>query len=389
MTDDKRVDSKQDNGEPKDIPALFATIHHQSDDRPDGYTSDDIAELNRMANGGGDDKAPEPARPSIRTIVIAATSVAALAVSVTSLASPVWFPSQILSAAEMGDRSRLEQLVDFPAVRSSLETDLKDRMRASYQQQLANTDDDWTMLFSGVGRGLVDDYAGQMAAQVASPASLEKAAKGQDVWIDGFDGEPMNILPEFRRPSGDYPSFTAKGRYVGMSRYEYKLRSNDSDRAFTVQLKRTGPWSWQVYRVRIDGGLETTPSPTEATPANDQPVASPAPQVDTDPPPMVREGQLYSEFRGDLLASGFVAIPQPHPEPSYHCGTEYLDEGEPDLCVAYPEVEDCAGTGSRACTFIFQRVRDGRRLEVATVGELFHQITAFKTRWADQADEDW
>nr|WP_315053219.1 hypothetical protein [uncultured Brevundimonas sp.] len=36
-----------------DAPALFATIHHQSDERPDGYTAEDIAELNRLANGAG------------------------------------------------------------------------------------------------------------------------------------------------------------------------------------------------------------------------------------------------------------------------------------------------------------------------------------------------
>jgi hypothetical protein len=31
-------------------PALFATIHFQSDERPDGYKDEDIAELNRLAN---------------------------------------------------------------------------------------------------------------------------------------------------------------------------------------------------------------------------------------------------------------------------------------------------------------------------------------------------
>lgn len=45
MTDDKYT-----NGEPENIPALFATIHHRSDERPNGYTPEDIAELNRLAN---------------------------------------------------------------------------------------------------------------------------------------------------------------------------------------------------------------------------------------------------------------------------------------------------------------------------------------------------
>lgn len=33
-----------------DIPALFATIHFKSDDRPNGYTMEDIEEMNRLAN---------------------------------------------------------------------------------------------------------------------------------------------------------------------------------------------------------------------------------------------------------------------------------------------------------------------------------------------------
>lgn len=37
--------------DPKPIPALFATIHFRSDKRPDGYTDDEITELNQLANG--------------------------------------------------------------------------------------------------------------------------------------------------------------------------------------------------------------------------------------------------------------------------------------------------------------------------------------------------
>ncbi|WP_286951991.1 MULTISPECIES: hypothetical protein [Brevundimonas] len=32
------------------LPALFATIHFRSARRPDGYTADEIAHLNRAAN---------------------------------------------------------------------------------------------------------------------------------------------------------------------------------------------------------------------------------------------------------------------------------------------------------------------------------------------------
>lgn len=40
----------EDDQESAASPALFATIHFQSDDRPDGYTEEDIQTLNVIAN---------------------------------------------------------------------------------------------------------------------------------------------------------------------------------------------------------------------------------------------------------------------------------------------------------------------------------------------------
>jgi len=48
MTDGK--DTKQDGITDRRLPALFATIHHRSDQRPHGYTADQIAALNKIAN---------------------------------------------------------------------------------------------------------------------------------------------------------------------------------------------------------------------------------------------------------------------------------------------------------------------------------------------------
>ena len=45
MTDEK----SGDHGEAK-MPALFATIHFRGPERPDGYTAEEIAELNELAN---------------------------------------------------------------------------------------------------------------------------------------------------------------------------------------------------------------------------------------------------------------------------------------------------------------------------------------------------
>jgi hypothetical protein len=44
-----------------DIPALFATTHFRSPERPDGFTSEDLQELNELANPG---RTPRPKTPS-------------------------------------------------------------------------------------------------------------------------------------------------------------------------------------------------------------------------------------------------------------------------------------------------------------------------------------
>lgn len=43
-------DKPKNDQNPPVIPALFATIHFRSDARPDGYTDEDIAALNAIAN---------------------------------------------------------------------------------------------------------------------------------------------------------------------------------------------------------------------------------------------------------------------------------------------------------------------------------------------------
>lgn len=45
MTDGKKADDQL-----RLIPALFATIHWRSPRRPNGYTPEQVEELNRMAN---------------------------------------------------------------------------------------------------------------------------------------------------------------------------------------------------------------------------------------------------------------------------------------------------------------------------------------------------
>lgn len=378
---------KKSDDQGPEHPALFATIHHRSGERPDGYTPEEIAELNKVAN--------QHRRGTLikgrKLLYLAAGVISLLAILFAAAVwlSPAWMPGQIVKAAEIGDRSTLERLVDFQTVKDGLKIDLKDMMKASYRKEITATGDPLTLMFSGIGDSIVEATADSLVDQLVTPLALEKAARGEDVQFSLL-GQVNSALPDFRPVRNGLPSFTAKGRYLTFSRYQFTLRSIDTDQKFDVQMQRSGPFSWRIDRVRMDPSFVSDLQRHEPDSINEgTEVATATPPLNTpgiatgDEPPPFQPGQLYSSYRKELQSQGFVPVPQAHPEPNYFCGTEFADEGEPDLCVAYPEVEDCGGTGMRPYLFVFHRSRDGRRLNVSTEGELFSRIFVRSTEWRD------
>lgn len=284
-----------DDGQPD--PAIFATIHHQSEHRPDGYTSEDIAALNSLANGAA-------LRTQKRKNIWAMGGASALAVAAliggAAWLSPTWTPGQILNAAKAGDRSKLEELVDFGTVRSSLEADLKDMMGAAFRKEVASTGDPLVMLFGGLGAGIVDATATSMAEQIVTPIALEKAVNGEDVHFDLL-GEAQNIRPDLRLDNNGRSNFTSKGRYLTASRYEYQIRSKSSDANIYVQMKRTGPFSWQVDRVKLDPDWFTPEADAKPKAPLDRTTASPAETKAALSPSTVdvRDEEIWSLYEHD------------------------------------------------------------------------------------------
>jgi|GEM_PF-5074561 len=238
------------------IPALFATIHHQSDERPDGYTAEDIEELNRLANQRRRRGKWPPQRKSLYIAAGIFVLIAALVAGAVWM-SPTWMPGQIVNAAKVGDRTKLEQLVDFPGIRTALKADAKEMMKATYRSEIAASGDPLAIMFSGLGDSIVEATADTIVDQLVTPLALERAASGEDVQFSLF-GETRNAFPEFRYARDAAPSFTVKGRYLAFSRYDFTLRSIDSDRRLDVQMQRTGPFSWRIERVRINPSFLTS-----------------------------------------------------------------------------------------------------------------------------------
>lgn len=98
-------------------------------------------------------------------------------------------------------------------------------------------------------------------------------------------------------------------------------------------------------------------------------------------PPHFAKGSPYKSARAALIGMGYAPLAQQHPRPSYYCGTNAEEPGEPDLCAIYPEVVDCGGTGIRPCLFLFERKSDRKRLAVTTYGELTSRLMVLRTEW--------
>lgn len=94
--------------------------------------------------------------------------------------------------------------------------------------------------------------------------------------------------------------------------------------------------------------------------------------------PQFPKGSSFKSAHAELIRAGFSPIPQNHPNPHYYCGSF---DGEPDLCVVYPEVIDCTAVGIQYCSFAFERKTDHKHLVVTTYGEQVARLMIFKTEW--------
>jgi hypothetical protein len=90
--------------------------------------------------------------------------------------------------------------------------------------------------------------------------------------------------------------------------------------------------------------------------------------------PGIKAGTPYAQARKQMLSAGFAP---------YHVGTYRLVKtpcmGREDVCGAYPEAADCAGTGNADCEFLFSNGR-GIIVMIHTVGERREDLTVQDVR---------
>ena len=147
--------------------------------------------------------------------------------------SPYVALHQLRAAADARDAQALSAMVDFPAVRDSLKTGLRDQWVGSEPSPA-----------KVIGAEMAGALLGPMVDALITPASLGRVLQGQP---------PANAaLPDLgAAPRGRAPLDTTMG-YESFGRFVFSIRPAGSDEApVELVLRRDGLWAWKLAGLRI------------------------------------------------------------------------------------------------------------------------------------------
>lgn len=190
-----------------------------------------------------------------RNWIIVLILVAALAFA-GALASPYLAFNALAQAAKVGDRDRLEALVDFPAVRASLKAQLRTRLEGTLSRRGGG---ELGILGAVFGGSIVDQA---VDAAVTPEAVAAMVRTGQAPLIDLMRGKTAPPPPEAAPPSigsaqaGSPPPAAiplhsrTRFDYLGLNRFRAVTRKGDAP-ALTWVLGRTGPFSWRLVEIDL------------------------------------------------------------------------------------------------------------------------------------------
>jgi hypothetical protein len=210
--------------------------------------------------------------------VLTASAVVLVLVVAAALAweSPDWFPASVVQAAKARDSARLEQLIDFPAVKDGLKSDLKPLMAQAVSHQLAgagvNVETPLAARLGAVADTLADSAVGQMLDQIVTPTAIEQLVDDQPVQVTAMGRQSAPIDEIFPKgPTG--ARFLVTRKHLGFGGFRYSLSNLSGRSSVDVDLVRNGLFSWRVQQVtpnislsELIGGDTAQPAPAEAQP---------------------------------------------------------------------------------------------------------------------------
>ncbi len=180
--------------------------------------------------------------------IVVGLAVAAIAVfAIAWAAAPVLAAQALIRAARAGDAERIEQLVDFPALRESLKDELTTELAAHMRRDPRMADSTLgglgmmlaPMLLSGaVDATVTPEVVAQMVTTAEAP---DPTVRDQPEPGDASDGDDIHQAWGYR----------------SLDEFAVTLTDRDHpDQRLALILERRGLFSWKLAAVDIQTGAE-------------------------------------------------------------------------------------------------------------------------------------
>lgn len=212
---------------------------------------------------------PDRRGPPWRWLLLAT----AVLVVVAYVASPMATLASLRSAARAGDRDRLEQLVDFPAVRTGLKAQLAANIAAEMQADPELRDNP----FAALGAALVPVIIDRVVDTYATPeaiATMVETAKGPST--PNADADPIVEQAVSGSSATAGHDLQAHYSYVGLNRFRARLENSTTPgQSITLVLERRGVFRWQLIRIDLELPKAGSPQAPQTATALPEPVATP------------------------------------------------------------------------------------------------------------------
>lgn len=188
-------------------------------------------------------------------ILIAVGGLVAVLLIALYFASPILALHSLTQAAKAGDRAKLEQKVDFPAVRENLKSQLRATMTRKFEEDPELRDNPFAafgqILLNGVVDKAIDAFATPDA--IANMVATNEPPKTISPTPDG----PVIEHPqsELARPKAKSDVEVRYGYLGGLDQFRatYRDRKDKNQEPFGLVLKRHGVFGWKLVRIELPG----------------------------------------------------------------------------------------------------------------------------------------
>lgn len=175
-----------------------------------------------------------------RKYIIAGAAVVAVGFVALYAASPVLAFQGLRSAAEKGDRDKLEKLVDFPSVRDSLKSQLMTAMNA----RMAADPEMQNNPFAGLAMMMIPGMVTTAIDAYVTPDGMANIVEGQK---PKAATEPAPVAQPAEEPKTSYG-------YTDIDTFKVTIDPVDSE-PMSLVMRRQGFFTWQMKRIDLPTNL--------------------------------------------------------------------------------------------------------------------------------------